>query len=107
MKKMFLPVFLLVLVLISTGCGSKASIVGSWENKEDAVVITFDDKGNGYTKMEDKFYDSFLYTYKNGILTIKYQTIMETELKYKCEITDDTMEIYVDNNKVTYKRIKD
>ena len=107
MKKLFLPVIILVLVLLTVGCGSKPSIVGSWENKEDAIVITFDKNGTGYTKMENNYYDSFIYTYKDGILKIKYQTIMETELSYKYEITEDTLEINIDNKKVIYKKIKD
>ena len=108
MKKIFLSLFVICLVLITVGCGSKSSsIVGSWKNENDAVVITFDENGNGYTKIENQFYDSFIYTYKDGVLTIKYQTIMEKELKYKCEVTSDTLTIDTGNEKVVYTRVKD
>jgi len=111
MKKIFLSIFIAGLILITVGCGNnkinKNSIVGSWENKKDAVVITFEENGNGYTKIENQFYDSFLYEYKEGFLTIKYQTIMETELKYNCEIKDDVLTISSGKETYEYTRVKD
>lgn len=111
MKKIFLSLFAICLVFIITGCGSKSSsngIVGSWENNEEgSVIITFKDSGTGSTTYNGEKYDDFKYTYENEILILKYQTIMETELKYNCIIDKDVMTIKDGNTFIAeYKRLK-
>ena len=112
MKKFLLPLLVITLVFITVGCKSKSSsngIIGSWENNEEgSVVITFKDSGTGYTTFNGEKYDDVKYTYENEILTIKYQTIMETELKYNCIIDKDVMTIKEGNTFIAeYKRLKD
>ena len=109
MKRVLLTLFVFALVFISTGCGSSnKGIVGTWGDSEgNNVTITFKEGGSGTTEYKGEYYDDFLYTYKDEILTLKYQTVMETELKYKCIIKDDVMTLK-DGSVVVgeYKRLK-
>lgn len=110
MKKVLLALVAITLVFVTIGCGSKSSsngIVGTWSNDEEgAVTITFKDSESGYTTYNGEKYDDFTYTYKDEILTLKYQTVMETELKYGCIIEKDTMTLKDGNTIIAvYKRL--
>lgn len=112
MKKILLSLLVICLTFITVGCGSKSSsngIVGTWgDNEEGKVTITFKSTGDGYTTYNGEAYDNFLYTYKDEVLIIKYQTVMETELKYNCIIEGDTMTLKDGETFIAeYKRLKD
>lgn len=96
MKRYLFSTIMLLLMLIISACGSKDSIVGSWENSSEGTTIIFEKDGkwdvfsDGYA--DDEVEGGGTYTLSENTLTLHYDDGGYVE-KCNIEILDKVLKI--------------
>ena len=93
-----------------TGCGSKNSIIGQWQEADGDTFVFFEDN-TGFFVMEKGMYSDinyyFTWTTNGGKLSLDYENeqVYDTSLPY--ELSGNTLKLKGENSEEVYHRIND